>query len=100
MKRYVNMNYVNEMAAINIFPTATAVEHEIIEKNSVGKKVMLVVAAAAIALTTGIGAAKICTDCLADCIAYADPIEEVTETSEGAPAVGLLAETLKGTATE
>ena len=92
------MNYVNEMAATNFYPTVSAVEQEIVEKSSAGKKVMLVIAAAAIALTTGIGAAKICTDCLAECIAYADPIEEAAEAD--APAVGLLAETLKGTSAE
>ena len=91
------MNFVNEMAAANFYPT-DVVEYEMAKKGNAGKKVMIIVAAAAIALTTGLGAAKICTDCLAECIAYADPIEQVSEAE--APTVGLLAETLKGTSTE
>ena len=91
------MNFANEMAAANFYPT-DVVEHEMTKKGNAGKKAMLIIASAAIALTTGIGAAKICTDCLTECIAYADPIEQVSEAE--APAVGLLAETLKGTSTE
>ena len=91
------MNFVNEMAPTNFYAVSVA-EQDLAKKGSAGKKAMLIIASAAIALTTGIGAAKICTDCLTECIAYADPIEQVSEAE--APAVGLLAETLKGTSTE
>ena len=92
------MNFANEMAQADLYNTAAGIiDSEMNKKNNVGRKVGLVLVSAAIALTTGIGAAKICTDCLAECVAYADPIEEVSEAD--APTVGLLAETLKDTST-
>lgn len=91
------MNFANEMVQANLY-AANVVECGTTKEHNVGKKVGLVLVSAAIALATGIGAAKICTDCLSECIAYADPIEETVTADE--PAVGLLAETLKGMGSE
>lgn len=89
------MNFVNEMAQANFSTAANVVECGTVKKHNAGRKAGLVLVSAAIALMTGVGAAKICTDCLTQCVAYADPIEETVSVEMAPSDTPLLVETLK-----
>lgn len=92
------MKYANANARAEFCTAAGIVDSGAVETFFAFKSAVILLIAAAIALAVGIGLAKVCTDCLTQEIAYADPIVQTVSVEESDTA--LLAETLKNMGAE